>query len=144
MKKIILISLFSLFIICSTGYAEIVDNGDDTVTDTKTKLVWQKAETETMTWKEAVTYCETLVLAGHCDWRLPNQSELQAFFDSIYDNSSINRTAFPNLSYVYWSSNANADDTGYSMTVSFMPGDGSAYAADKNNGQGVKAVRGGQ
>ena len=45
MRKILLISMLSLFVFCSTGYAEMVDNDDGTVTDTKTGLLWQKAET---------------------------------------------------------------------------------------------------
>jgi len=67
MRKIFLISMLSLFVFCSTGYAELIDNGDGTVTDTKTGLMWQKAEAGTKPWEAALAYCETLGLAGHSD-----------------------------------------------------------------------------
>lgn len=72
MKKIFLISILSLFIFCPAGYAELVDNGDGTVTDTKTGLMWQKADAGTMNWETAIAYCKKLMLAGHSDWRLPS------------------------------------------------------------------------
>ena len=74
-----MISMLSLFVFCSTGYAELVDNGDGTVTDTKTGLMWQKAETGTMTWKAALAYSDTLVLVGYSDWRLPDQVSFSPF-----------------------------------------------------------------
>ena len=143
MRKTFLISMLSLFVFCSTGYAEMVDNGDGTVTDTKIGLMWQKAAAGTKTWEAALAYCETLVLAGHSDWRLPDQSELQSLFDSTYDNPSINRTAFPNdTSSLYWSSTTDADNADYAWTVYFL--DGSAYSNDKHTKKDVRAVRGGQ
>ncbi len=141
MRKIFLISMLNLFVFCSTGYAELIDNGDGTVTDTKTGLMWQKAEAGTKPWEAALAYCETLGLAGHSDWRLPDRSELQSLFDSIYNNPSINKTAFFDaMSSAYWSSNTYADNTGYAWAVYF--GDGDDYAADKHIGRDVRAVRG--
>lgn len=142
-RKIFLISMCSLFIFCSIGNAELIDNGDGTVTDTKTGLIWQQAESGTMPWKEALTYCETLGLAGHSDWRMPTIVELQSLFDSIFENSSANKKKFPGISYAYWSSNPNPDKSGDAMTVSFMAGDGGTYSADVKNAQDVRAVRGG-
>lgn len=144
MRIFFMIFMLSSFIFCSTVLAELVDNGDGTVTDTKTGLVWQNAEAGTMTWEKALAYCEALELAGHNDWRLPDKDELQSLFDAIYDNPSPNKAVFPNISWGYWSSTASTDDTSKAMNVSFMAGDGSAYAGDKNNGQDVRAVRSGQ
>ncbi|WP_299982112.1 DUF1566 domain-containing protein [Desulfobacula sp.] len=140
MRKIFLIIILSLFVFCSTGYAELIDNGDGTVTDTKTGLMWQKAVAGTKTWEAALAYCETLGLAGHSDWRLPNRSELKSLFDSIYDNPSINKTVFPDaMSSGYWSSDAYADNTDYAWAVYF--GDGDNYAIDKHNSRDMRAVR---
>ena len=51
------------------------DNGDGTVTDNVTGLMWQQAvPTATYSWAGAVTYCSTLTLAGHSDWRLPSRN----------------------------------------------------------------------
>jgi hypothetical protein len=57
-----------------------IDNGDGTVTDGETNLVWQKdTAPERITWPEAQEYVEQLnaeSFAGHNDWRLPTNEEL--------------------------------------------------------------------
>ncbi len=54
------------------------DIKEETVTDTKTGLVWQRKRTDkSMTHKEAEDYCGTLTLAGADDWRLPTVAELR-------------------------------------------------------------------
>jgi len=70
-----------------------VDNGDGTVTDNCTGLMWQKDtadingdgtivwEQDAVTWQTALKYCEGLEFAGHDDWRLPNVRELQSIVD---------------------------------------------------------------
>jgi len=67
-----------------TGYGEnrFRDNGDQTVTDASTGLIWQKGDSgKTMDWKQALAYAEGLKLAGRNDWRLPNVKELQTIVD---------------------------------------------------------------
>ena len=58
-----------------------IDNGNGTVTDTQTGLVWQKEPApERITWPEAQHYIQQLnqaAFAGHDDWRLPNNEELR-------------------------------------------------------------------
>ncbi|MFP3870943.1 MAG: DUF1566 domain-containing protein [Syntrophobacteria bacterium] len=60
--------------------ARFVDNGNGTVTDVRTGLIWQKSPApERMTWPEAQRYVQRLnetAFAGHTDWRLPNNDEL--------------------------------------------------------------------
>ena len=59
-----------------------VDNGDGTITDLATGLMWQKADSGmTLNWEEALEYSEELELGGHDDWRLPNVKELQGILD---------------------------------------------------------------
>ena len=135
MRKIFLISMVTLFIFCSTGYAELVDNGDGTMTDTKTGLMWQKAESGNKNWKEAISYCETLGIAGHSDWRLPNIDELKAIADY--------RTKFHDaMASMYWSSTTYDYDSDYAWILVFM--DSCVYRTDKQRGRNVKAVRGRQ
>ena len=59
-----------------------IDNGDGTVTDRETNLIWQKdTAPERDTWPEAEKYIQQLNeagLAGHNDWRLPNNEELSS------------------------------------------------------------------
>ncbi len=53
------------------------DNGDGTITDNNTGLIWQKTPDDgTFSWDEAGEYCEDLELAGYDDWRLPTAKEL--------------------------------------------------------------------
>ena len=64
------------------GVNSFVDNGDGTVTDLATGLMWQKADSGTgMDWEESLAYAEDLELAGYNDWRLPNAKELQSIVD---------------------------------------------------------------
>jgi len=64
-----------------------VDNGDGTVTDTKTGLMW--AQTDNMgniTWHDARLYCENLILSVHNNWRMPTAEELGTLFDDSLDS----------------------------------------------------------
>lgn len=66
----------------SYGANDYVDNGDGTITDRNTGLMWmQKDSGKSVYWKEALEYAEKLVFAGHDDWRLPNAKELQYIVD---------------------------------------------------------------
>jgi hypothetical protein len=64
------------------GQNDFADNGDGTVTDRATGLIWAKADSgRSMTWEEALRYAENSKLAGQEDWRLPNAKELQSLVD---------------------------------------------------------------
>lgn len=66
----------------SYGENILVDNGDGTVSDLATGLMWQQADDGTSrNWQEALAYAENLELAGHSNWRLPNAKELQSIVD---------------------------------------------------------------
>jgi hypothetical protein len=71
-----------------------VDNGDGTITDTGTGLMWEKLDESggihdkdnLYTWTAAITdKIATLntppCFAGHCNWRLPNINELRSLVD---------------------------------------------------------------
>ena len=58
------------------------DNGDGTVMDHKTGLMWQQDDNGTVRyWGEAKKYCERLVLAGHDDWIMPTIEALATIVD---------------------------------------------------------------
>ena len=53
------------------------DNEDGTISDINTGLMWQQTpSSSSFNWQEAVDHCDTLVLAGHDDWRIPSLKEL--------------------------------------------------------------------
>lgn len=64
------------------GQNDFHDNGDGTITDRATGLIWQKEDSgKGLNWQQALAYAEKLSLAGHTDWRLPNAKELQSIVD---------------------------------------------------------------
>ena len=97
------------------------DNGDGTVTDPTTGLIWMRCSmgqvwdgatstctgtAGTYTWDQAVALTNTVPFAGHSDWRLPNIRELQTIVDYTvkFPAVPIDAVAFPNTSVGYvWS-----------------------------------------
>ncbi len=71
------------------GVNEFVDNGDGTITDNATGLMWQQADSGSgMDWEDALAYAESATLAGYNDWRLPNIKELQSIVDYTHSPSA--------------------------------------------------------
>ena len=70
-----------------------VDNGDGTQTDLETGLMWQKEIQSQRNWTNAISYCESLELGGHTDWRLPNAAELVSLFYAGFNGTKL---PFPN------------------------------------------------
>ncbi len=53
------------------------DNGDGTITDNVTGLMWEQSpDTTQKNWSTALTYANDSTLATYDDWRLPNFYEL--------------------------------------------------------------------
>ncbi|MCX8478901.1 MAG: DUF1566 domain-containing protein [Chitinophagales bacterium] len=79
-----------------------VDNGDGTITDTITGLMWQKTDGGEMTIDSAHKYVQQLNLATYSDWRLPSVSESFTLLNLDALNPSINTQFFPNTNAEYW------------------------------------------
>lgn len=93
------------------------DNGDGTVTDNLTGLMWVKDPAQLpgfsspMYWYDALNACENLVFAGYDDWRLPNINELLSIidhsrFDPAFDPLFF--VPFPDTWTPYWSSTSSS------------------------------------
>ena len=139
--------------------AAFIDNGDGTVTDTVTGLMWDRCSqgqsgnacatgtATTMTWSAALTAAVTAINAnykGHADWRLPNKNELESLVD-IADATSpaIDLIAFPATpGTVYWSSTTYTPGTAFAWGVNFYGG--GTYANGKTGSDAVRLVRSGQ
>ncbi|MFI3295608.1 MAG: DUF1566 domain-containing protein [Rikenellaceae bacterium] len=67
------------------GQNDFVDNGDGTINDNATTLMWSKSDSqEAMNWQEALAYAQKMNkenYLGHSDWRVPNAKELQSLVD---------------------------------------------------------------
>jgi lysozyme family protein len=57
------------------------DNGDGTITDLNTGLIWQQVPLSQVTYAEARDGADDLSLAGYADWRLPSIKELYSLMD---------------------------------------------------------------
>ncbi len=76
------------------GINDFADNGDGTVSDNATGLMWNQDDSgEGMLWSDALDYAEGSELAGHNDWRLPNAKELQSIVDYSRSPSTSNSAA---------------------------------------------------
>jgi len=94
-----------------------------TVTDTKTKLVWQEPfAPSTMTWAAAKSYCAGLgATLGGSGWRLPTIKELQTLVDvSVSAGPAIDPKYFPNTGRsAFWSSTPSTADTSVAWMLAF-------------------------
>lgn len=144
-----------------------VDNGDGTISDLKTGLMWEKLAADDSvhdysklySWYEAF---DTKIgalnygagFAGHTDWRLPNINELQSLADYGRGNPAINPIFNVGCSngctgavcsctrpFHYWSSTSSNVRPSGAWLVSF---DAGYVVTDvKTNLYYVRAVRGG-
>jgi len=119
------------------------DNGDGTVTDNATTLMWQKEDdNNTYNWENAKSYCEDLTLATKSDWRLPSIEELRSLVDYNKSNPAID-TVFTNTSSSYfWSSTTVASNTSNAWNVNFNNGNDNWN--NKSNSNYVRCVRVGE
>jgi hypothetical protein len=148
----------------SYGLNDFEGNGDGTVTDYATGLMWQQADSGSgMNWEDALAYAENSTLAGYDDWRLPNVKELQSIVDYTHspsasdvanlgpaiDTDYFNITEIPagttdyDMDYGYfWTStsayfNPNSPEYYYAWYVAF----GTASNADGSDMHGAGAAR---
>ena len=70
------------------------DNGDGTVTDLVTGLMWQKVDAGEMTWDAAAVRASAVGTGGYSDWRLPTPAELFSLMNFNNGNPAAMNTAF--------------------------------------------------
>lgn len=125
------------------------NNRLDVVKDDVYKLMWQdsygkdmsplvipflgeqNSHDKSMTYAEAVRYCDDLIFPGFDDWRLPTANELLSITDDTRFNPAINK-AFKNVAYEtndkgekfywYWSSTKSAGGSSGVYLVDFRFG----------------------
>ncbi len=127
------------------------DNGNQTVTDNLTGLMWTKDANlpgGSRTWQQALDYVVSMNTGagtyGYTDWRLPNRKELFSLVDrAMYNPSLPSGHPFTNVqSSTYWSSTSYASGTSSAWIVYMYVG--GVYASGKGNGNYVWPVRSGQ
>lgn len=137
------------------------DNGDGTVTDNKTGLMWMKCSlgqsgascatgsASAMNWKQALELAQVANVGvgsyGYTDWRLPNKKELGSLTEKACYAPSINTALFPNIrGDRYWSASNGNDDWGVDSAWYVDFNLGIEVTHHKNEVGYVRLVRGGQ
>ena len=123
------------------------------VADSLTGLVWQGCAAgltgdactgtpTTMSWADAVAYCDGLTWASKTDWYLPDPKELRSLVDNRRSIPAIDPVAFPATpSSWFRTSSSYAYDTADAWVVYFDYGLVSHYG--KSSSYSVRCVRGG-
>jgi len=96
------------------GANDFVINGDGTVTDQNSGLIWQQQDDGIgRNWQDSLAYCEGFELAGQTDWRLPNIKELQSIVDYTRHDPAIDPAAFTltDSEGWFWSGTTHGDST---------------------------------
>lgn len=134
--------------------ANYTDNGNGTITDNHTGLLWAKCpqglsgkdcgsgSVALKEWAKAGADCKKLSLAGKTSWRLPELKELESIVDTGTFDPSINKKIFPkSTSDPYWSNTAPARYLTSRFTVLFS--DGSVYTTNAGGFAAYRCVWGG-
>lgn len=123
---------------------EFKDNGNGTITDQATGLMWQKSGSDRVKYEEAKDYIRELNrkgFAGYSDWRLPTVDELKTllkpkemngdlYIDPIFDNKQ------------GWCWTSDTCTSGGAWRVGFFMGD--VKRGDIDDSSYVRAVRSGK
>ena len=122
------------------------DNGNGTVTDKVTGLMWQQAPGGVMALADATTYCSGLALGGQGGWRLPSRIELISINDVSRTDPCLNVTAFPGMqvpggmqSAGFWSSSPRPSVPGSGWVEDF--GLGGSSTSSGTSSAFVRCVR---
>ncbi len=83
------------------GQNDFVDNGDSTITDQATGLMWMQFDSEIgMDWEAALAWAQTKnseSYLGYSDWRLPDVKELHSILDYSRSPATTNSAAIDPL-----------------------------------------------
>jgi len=112
------------------------------VTDNRTKLVWQSATAGVdMTWLNALAYCEALVLDGNSDWRLPNGKELLSIVDPTQTTITISPLFAVRPDTRFWSSSVVRTGPATAYAVRFDSGISADIGTAITENRSVRCVR---
>jgi len=148
---------------CTVAQAKYVDNGDGTINDTSTALMWKKceegADATTCTGTKTSFTSVNQVLGqissvnatastgglGYSDWRMPSVKELSSLVNRSCVGVTINTVAFPNADQLSnLTGTVFAPNTAWLWAVDFADGSVSPVDPTSAGGRPIRLVRAGQ
>ena len=144
----------------TTPNERFVDNGDGTVSDKRTGLIWMRCvlgenfergfsrpycsgREGKYTWQQALQAAEGYTYAGSSAWRVPDINQLLSIVETSCDKPWSNLFIFPDRDYVYmgsfWTASPDARNSDEAWSVDFWSG--YEERRDKNNDMFVRLVR---
>nr|MEE4269571.1 DUF1566 domain-containing protein [Candidatus Krumholzibacteria bacterium] len=137
----------TFFVMCCRGNSayglnDLVDNGDLTITDQATGLMWSRQDSGVtdpagLNWEEALAWVQARneeQYLGHDDWRLPSVKELQSIVDytrspdtsgsaaiaSVFQSTAITNEAGQEDYAFYWSGTTHLGAGGQAGQASYV------------------------
>ena len=136
------------------------DNGDGTVTDTASKLMWMRCSTGqrwqaqagrcsgsagALSWGQAIQLADQLNADGaafYNDWRVPSLRELATITARECSGPRTNLAVFPGTApAAYWSATARPGETGNERLLALGFGSEGVFAARKDERHHLRLVR---
>jgi hypothetical protein len=143
---------------CITGSLDtiksLVQMSPNIIKDNKSGLLWQKCSkgqdilsncsgiTSKISWNNAIDYCNSIIIDGYNNWRLPNVNEWISISDYSKNNfPAINVNFFPNTpSGPYWTSTTYFNSSNIGVIIHL--GTGATGSSDKESMESVRCVSG--
>ncbi|MFQ5443605.1 MAG: DUF1566 domain-containing protein [Nitrospinales bacterium] len=136
-------------------FQRFVDNGDGTISDFETGLMWKKTDSylekdKWISWEEAKVYINNLrkeKFADYSDWRMPTRKEAMTIYDpdnpitaTHGDTVYLPKVFPPGGGATIWTRTVHKEEVGLAMRFHFYNGD---YKWHKKGlrSHGARAVR---
>ncbi len=135
----LVLSPYLAFAVSPLGRFILTDSGD-TVSDSRTGLVWQRAINAAGNWFDGRSYCLNSTGLPGSGWRLPSIEELLTLVDTTRSSPAIDDSWFPDTPVAaYWSSTPSASSTNdaWALVLDY----GNAHRFDKSNAGAFRCVR---
>ena len=137
MQKIFKISI----LLCFT-YALSLAKSDHVIIDKQQHIYWQdnlSSKKSSEDFKDAVAYCDNLILDGLTQWRLPTFQELFAIADYTHYKPTIDSRFKYTNNGTYWTSTPFFANKSRAWTINFR--NGISYYSYKSTNHAVRCVK---
>jgi len=118
------------------------NNNNSVISDKKQHIYWQDStipkKKNTKDWDDAAIYCETLVLNGIENWRLPTFTELLSIVDYKHFEPAINPVFEHTAEGTYWTATDFSATRSRAWTIDFRTG--KTYYSYKTTNHAVRCV----